>query len=98
MRLLRSVLIVLVNLFILPAGSQSVESRLWRDHRRSFYYVTPIVVGARGQPVDFLTSGTGRVDTLEYNGRDDVVPGSLYEAQLELRLGFLPEWIREVQE
>jgi hypothetical protein len=59
--------------------------------------VTPVVVGAHGQPVDFLTSGTGRVDTLEYNGRDDVTPKSLYEAQLKLRLGYLPGWIRELR-
>lgn len=67
------------------------------NHRRSYYYVTPIVVGAHGQPVNFLTSGTGRVDTLEYNGRDDVTPKSLYEAQLKLRLGCLPGWVREVR-
>jgi len=60
-------------------------------------YVTPIVVGVHGQPVNFLTSGAGRVDTLEYNGREDVAPESLYEAQLELRLGYLPEWVREIR-
>jgi hypothetical protein len=68
------------------------------DHRRSYYYVTPIIVGARGQPVNFLTSGTGRVDTLEHNGRNDVTPESLYEAQLELRLGYLPGWIRQARD
>lgn len=61
-------------------------------------YVTPIVVGAHGQAVNFLTSGTGRVDSLEYNGRDDVTPHSLYEAQLKLRLGYLPAWVDEVRE
>lgn len=67
------------------------------DHRRSYYYVTPIIVGAHGQPVNFLTSGTGRVDILENNGRDDVAPKSLYEAQLKLRLGYLPGWVHEVR-
>ena len=61
-------------------------------------YVTPIVVGAHGQPVNFLTSGTGRVDILEHNGRDDVTPESLYEAQLKLRLGYRPQWVGEVRD
>jgi len=76
--------------------SEYDEYAFW-DHRRSFYYVTPTVVGIHGQPVNFLTSGIGRVETLEYNGRDDVRPRSLYEAQLELRLGYLPQWIRELR-
>ena len=74
------------------------DNYVFWNHRRSYYYVTPIVVGAHGQPVNFLTSGTGRVDTLEYNGRDDVTPKSLYEAQLKLRLGYLPGWVHEVIE
>ena len=74
------------------------DKYVWWTLKPSRNFVTPIVVGAHGQPVNFLTSGTGRVDTLEHNGRDDVTPRSLYEAQLELRLGYLPGWVCEVRE
>ncbi len=55
--------------------------------------VRPMIVGFHGQPSTFLESSC---DLIESHGKP-VQPESLYEAQLELRLGSLPDWIGEGQ-
>jgi len=55
--------------------------------------VKPLIVGFHGLPTTFLESSCGLVES---HGRP-VKPESLFEAQLELRLGDLPGWITEGQ-
>ena len=58
-------------------------------------FVQPIIVGFHGDPVTFNADNLG---VLESQG-SPVAPSSLYEAQMELRLGAFPEfyqkWIEE---
>lgn len=51
--------------------------------------VMPIAAGFHGSPTTFIEE---EFQVLESCG-EPVLPESLYEAQLERRLGFLPEWI-----
>ncbi len=51
--------------------------------------VKPTLVGFHGLPTTFLESSCERVESLGA----PVLPQSLFEAQLELRTGRLPEWI-----
>ena len=53
------------------------------------YVVKPIIVGLHGNQTSFNTNS---LELLESNGMS-VDPESLFEAQLELRLGRLPSWL-----
>jgi hypothetical protein len=55
--------------------------------------VQPIVVGFHGDPVTFNES---TLQIIESNG-SSVEPESLFEAQLELRLQTVPEWLKTAQ-
>ena len=57
------------------------------------FFVKPIVVGLHGDPASFRGS---TLEVLESNG-SAVEPESLFEAQLELRLGTLPSWLSTLQ-
>lgn len=56
-------------------------------------FVKPLFVGLHGKPVSLVA------EALEGNERPDetVSPESLYEAQLKLRLGKVPDWVAAVQ-
>ena len=54
-----------------------------------------IIVGFHGVPLDFDTSSQ-QMKRLESNGQA-VKPASLYEAQLELRLGSVPAWLNALK-
>lgn len=54
--------------------------------------VKPIIVGLHGSGISFAEDSLGR---LESQG-EPVRPESLYEAQLELRLGYRPGWVDQV--
>ena len=56
-------------------------------------FVKPIIAGFHGTPAKFNLNNVG---IMESQGRR-VSPDSLYEAQLQLRLGRLPDWLNEVQ-
>jgi hypothetical protein len=55
----------------------------------NFRFVSPIIVGFRGAGTTF---NPDQVSIVESPG-SPVEPGSLFEAQLQHRLGSLPEWI-----
>ena len=57
-------------------------------------FVLPIVVGFHGDPVTF---NADNLEVLESQG-SPVEPVSLYEAQMELRLGFFPEFYQDLME
>ena len=52
----------------------------------------PTIVGMHGTKVDFADNQTKRD---EANGQE-VSPRSLYAAQLEKRLGYLPDWVKQL--
>ena len=56
-------------------------------------FLFPIIVGFHGNPATFNESD---LEILESNG-EAVEPESLFEAQLELRLGTLPVWVKDLR-
>jgi hypothetical protein len=56
--------------------------------------VKPFIVGYHGKPTTFLAENCEIIESL---GKP-VSPKSLYEAQMKLRFGKLPEWIQESRE
>lgn len=65
----------------------------WANDSKFWKFLPPIIVGFHGAGTTFLSS---QVKYEESNGKP-VNPESLYEAQLELRLGKLPLWIIELK-
>ncbi len=61
----------------------------WDINQRYGFIVQPIIVGFHGDPATF---NEDNVQILESNG-SPVEPASLFEAQLELRMGTLPTWL-----
>ncbi len=56
-------------------------------------FLFPIIVGFHGNPATFNESD---LEVLESNG-EAVAPESLFDAQLELRLGTLPVWVKDLR-
>ena len=61
----------------------------WKTSSVFWKFLPPIIVGFHGEQCNFLSSQT-LVDS--YHG-ESVNPASLYEAQLKLRLGYVPAWL-----
>ena len=55
-------------------------------------FLHPIIVGFHGNPATFEE---GTLEVLESNGKA-VAPESIFDAQLELRLGTLPAWVKDL--
>ena len=70
-------------------GSDAMPINLWDYKKGIAKFVKPLFVGIHGKPVTFVESALGGNES----PGNAVLPESLYEAQLELRLGKLPEWI-----
>ena len=69
---------------------------IWWDEGSDWWKILPpTVVGFHGEPVDFDTDND-QIKRLESNGAP-VRPESLYEAQLEERLGAVPAWLQELK-
>ncbi len=66
----------------------------WPNDTRWFKFMPPIIVGFHGAGSTFKAS---QVKYEESNGKP-VDPESLFEAQLKLRLGKLPQWIVDLKE
>ena len=83
--------LVLWNYHETDEGEQNFE--FWS--RKTWYWkiVPPIVVGFHGAGTTFKDSD---VDVAESIGKP-VKPESLWEEQLKLRLGKLPEWIQQIK-
>lgn len=71
------------------ATSGSGEFNLWE---RNNYFLMPIIAGFRGS-----TQFRSEQVTANESPGTSVEPESLYEAQLALRLGALPQWIEELK-
>lgn len=74
----------------LPANG---EFDWWRTGWRYWKILPPIIVGFHGDPVKFVQE---QVKLDESNGMP-VEPQSLYEAQLERRLGSVPAWLKALK-
>lgn len=57
-------------------------------------FLNPVIVGMHGEKIDFVRD---KLEILESMGTP-VKPESLYEAQLKLRLGKLPDWIKNAKQ
>lgn len=74
----------------LPANG---EFDWWRDGWKYWKILPPIIVGFHGDPVNFVDDQV----KLDENNGIPVLPESLYEAQLQKRLGYVPAWLLELK-
>lgn len=65
----------------------------WRIGFKGWKFLPLIIVGFHGDPLNFVQE---QVKLDESHGTP-VEPESLYEAQLEKRLGFVPDWLKELK-
>lgn len=74
--------------------SMGANFEWWHSSKRAWWKcMPPILVGFHGAPTTFVKD---QVKHEESTGKK-VYPESLYEAQLERRLGRLPEWLNALQ-
>ena len=73
-------------------GDKPQHYDFWQPKSNNVF-VMPKIVGMHGSDVTF---NKDHVSLVESQGRK-VIPESLYEAQLALRLGKLPQWVSDVQ-
>ena len=73
----------------------SASFKWWDNADKWWKIYPPIVVGTHGKPVSF-SQEEGQL-TYEESTGVKVSPESLYEAQLEKRLGFVPAWLQELK-
>ncbi len=71
-------------------GGDVTHYDFWQGYLKFLY---PIIVGFHGNPATFNESD---LEILESNG-EAVVPESLFDAQLALRLGTLPVWVKNLR-
>ncbi len=71
-------------------GGDDARYDFWQGYLR---FLHPIVVGFHGNPVTF---NENTLEVLESNG-SPVEPESLFEAQLVLRIGKLPIWLKDLR-
>ncbi|TAJ12781.1 DUF4955 domain-containing protein [Marinilabiliaceae bacterium JC017] len=74
-------------------GEAETDFEFWSSKTWFWKIIPPYVVGFHGAGTTF---NKAQVKVLESLGTP-VDPESLYEAQLELRLGYLPEWIKKIK-
>lgn len=65
----------------------------WRDGWKYWKILPPVIVGFHGEPADFVDEQV----KLDENNGVPVEPQSLYEAQLQKRLGKVPQWLLELK-
>lgn len=71
---------------------EGMDAFIWWDTSSRWWKILPpVIVGFHGNPIRFDESSE-QVKYIESNG-NPVSPGSLYEAQLEHRLGYVPGWL-----
>ena len=73
--------------------SANGEFDWWRTGWKYWKILPPVIVGFHGDPVKFVQE---KVKLDESNGMP-VEPQSLYEAQLERRLGSVPVWLKALK-
>lgn len=65
----------------------------WRIGFKGWKFLPPVIVGFHGESLDFVQEQV----KLEESHGTPVEPQSLYEAQLEKRLGFVPDWLKALK-
>ncbi len=70
-------------------GDVGTEFDWWRTGWRYWKFLPPVIVGFHGDPISFVQDQV----TLDEGNGTMVEPQSLYEAQLEHRLGYVPAWL-----
>ncbi len=71
-------------------GGDVTHYDFWQGYLK---FLFPIIVGFHGNPATFNESD---LEILESNG-EAVAPESLFDAQLALRLGTLPDWVKDLR-
>ena len=71
---------------------KKIKYDFWKKNSNNCF-LNPIIVGMHGKDISFVEN---KLELLESFGTP-VEPESLYEAQLKLRLGELPDWIKEAR-
>ncbi len=71
-------------------GGDVTHYDFWQGYLK---FLFPIIVGFHGNPATF---NEGDLEILESNG-EAVAPESLFDAQLALRLGTLPDWVKDLR-
>ena len=79
--------LVLWNFCATHVLSNEATNWIWWSDERGWKFLPPVIVGFHGENVDFEVS---QVKLMESYGQK-VNPKSLYEAQLQRRLGYLPD-------
>ena len=74
-------------------GGNPTHYDFWDINKRYGFILQPIIVGFHGNPATF---NEDNVQILESNG-SSVEPASLFEAQLELRMGSVPVWLNALR-
>ena len=80
------------NLSVEGTDSHAGAFSWWSNDERWWKIYPPIVVGTHGQSVTFADPTVQM--TYEESTGTKVSPESLYEAQLEKRLGYVPAWLK----
>ena len=75
---------------VVPENNQPLIYDFWRKGMND-RFVKPIISGFHGSPALFNENSVEKLESLGI----PVEPESLYEAQLALRLGSLPNWVNE---
>lgn len=82
------------NFNCLATSVQDNPFNWWVENTNNGWYkvLPPTMIGFHGKEVKFLEDQM----KLNENQGEEVTPGSLYVAQMEHRLGYIPEWITNV--
>ena len=83
--------LVLWNYQMLNQGTKNFK--FWADNTRYFRFMPPIIVGFQNADQTFDEKQVAYLECLGHQ----VNPESLYEAQLALRLGAVPEWLVQLK-
>lgn len=86
----------LANLVLwnLEATTPAGEDFAWWDHKGAYWkFLPPVIVGFHGEPSTFDQTQVRHTESIG----DKVYPESLYEAQLEQRLGYVPAWLNNLK-
>lgn len=88
--------LTLWNLNVTGTDVHASNFSWWSDNDKWWKLYPPIVVGLHGKDVAFSTTN-GRQVTYEEKIGMSVTPESLYEAQLQARLGYVPGWLNAIK-
>lgn len=88
--------LTLWNLKVTGTDGHAADFSWWNDNDKWWKLYPPIVVGLHGNNVTFSKTN-GRQLTYEESIGTAVTPESLYEAQLQARLGYVPAWLNAIK-